>query len=118
MNLNGNTYDSDGKVTKANYKKIFFNNIKGQRKYWKGVANQIGKGQRFYSKTRSVSSKMSGNPIGTILSPIPTVFGTCVYLINFVGSPIIAVGTKGGRISIPSGAEFEIKLLEDIYLQN
>ena len=40
-----------------------------------------------------------------------------VYAVNFVGSPIFAILAKGSRISIPVGSEFEIKLLEDVYLQ-
>lgn len=118
INYKGYTYEAEGKVTKANYKKIFINNIKGQRKYWKGVANQIGKGQRFYTKTRNISAKLSNNPFGTIISPIPTIVGAGAYTINFVGSPIIAIASKGGKISIPAGSEFEIKLLDDVFLEN
>ena len=118
INYKGYTYSAEGKITKANHKKIFINNIKGQRMYWKGVAKQVNKGQNFYNKTRRVSSKLSNNPFGQIISPIPTVFGAGVYTLNLVGSPIIAIASKGGRISIPAGTEFEIKLLEDIYLQN
>ena len=113
----GQNYLSNGKVTKANHKKIFFNNIKGKHQYWKGVSNQVGKGQNFYQKTRRASSKLSNNPITNIISPIPTIFGAGVYFVNLVGSPIIAVGTKGGRISIPAGSEFEFKLRDDVYLQ-
>lgn len=114
---NGQNYLSNGKVTKANHKKIFFNNIKGKHQYWKGVANQVGKGQNFYQKTRRASSKLSNNPITNIISPIPTIFGAGVYFVNLIGSPIFSIGTKGGRISIPAGSEFEIKLRDDVYLQ-
>jgi len=117
VHINGGKYYSNGKVTKANHKKIFFNNIKGKRQYWKGVANQVNRGQNFYNKTRRASNKLSSNPFGIILSPIPTIFGTVVYAVNFVGSPIFAIGAKGGKLSIPAGSEFEIKLLEDVYLQ-
>lgn len=118
ISYKGYMYGAEGKITKANYKKIFINNIKGERKYWKGVAQQINKGQKFYTKTRNVSSRLSNNPFGNIISPIPTVFGAGVYTLNLVGSPIIAITSKGGRISIPAGSEFEVKLLEDVYLQN
>lgn len=114
---NGHTYFADGKITKANGKKIFINNIKGQRKYLNNVYKQVQKGQNFYKKTRSVSSKLSDNPIGLIIAPIPTVVGIGVYAVNFAGSPMFAIGAKGGRISIPAGREFEVKLLDDIYLQ-
>ncbi len=117
VHINGNSLGASGKITKANYKKIFFNNIKGKRQYWKGVANQVNKGQKFYQKTRNASAKLSNNPFGVILSPLPTIFGTGVYVVNLIGSPIFSIATKGSKLTIPSGAEFEIKLKEDVYLQ-
>ena len=116
ITVDGQTRSVHGKITKANLKKIFFNNIKGKRQYWKGVANQIDKGENFYKKTRRTSSKLADNPVGVIISPIPTITGIVVYAVNFVGSPLFAIWSKGGRISIPAGSEFEIKLLEDVYL--
>lgn len=117
IQYNGKTYYSQGKVTKANHKKVFINNIKGKRQYWKGVANQIDKGQRFYKKTRRVSNNLTDNPITLIVSPIPTLVGLGTYAVNLVGSPLFSIGYKGGRLSIPAGSEFEIKLLDDIYLE-
>lgn len=117
IQYNGKTYYSQGKVTKANHKKVFVNNIKGKRQYWKGVANQIDKGQNFYKKTRRASNKLTDNPITLIISPIPTIVGLGTYAVNLVGSPLFSIGYKGGRLSIPAGSEFEIKLLDDIYLE-
>lgn len=117
MNYQGRTRYAQGKVTKANNKKVFVNNIKGKRQYWKGVANQIDKGDNFYKKTRRTSNKLANNPVGVILAPFPTIVGMGVYAVNFVGSPIFSIGSKGGRLSIPTGSEFEIKLQDDIYLE-
>ncbi len=117
MNYNGRNFYSQGKVTKANHKKVFINNIKGKRQYWKGVGNQISKGQQFYKKTRRISNNLTDNPITLIVAPVPTIVGLGVYAVNFVGSPLFSIGTKGGKLSIPAGSEFEIKLLEDIYLE-
>lgn len=116
MTFNGQTRSVHAKITKANLKKIFFNNIKGKRAYWKGVAKQIDKGENFYKKTRRTSRKLADNPLGILISPIPTITGILVYAVNFAGSPLFAIWYKGGRISIPAGSEFEIKLLEDVYL--
>ena len=116
ITVNGRTTSVNGKITKANMKKIFFNNMKGKRTYWKGVANQIDKGENFYKKTRRTSSKLADNPVGILISPIPVLTGMVVYAVNLVGSPLFALWSKGGRISIPAGSEFEIKLLEDVYL--
>lgn len=116
ITVNGQTRSVHGKITKANMKKIFFNNMKGKRSYWKGVANQVDKGENFYKKTRRTSSKLADNPVGILISPIPVLMGMVVYAVNFAGSPLFALWSKGGRISIPAGSEFEIKLLEDVYL--
>ena len=90
--------------------------MKGKRTYWSGVAKQIDKGENFYKKTRRTSSKLADNPVGILISPIPVLTGMVVYAVNLVGSPVFALWSKGGRISIPAGSEFEIKLLEDVYL--
>lgn len=116
VQFKGRTYNAYGKVTKANHKKIFINNIKGKRGYWKGVSDQIDKGEAFYQKTRKTSKKLADNPIGVIISPIPTIVGVVTYVVNFAGAPIFSIGHKGGRVSIPAGSEFEIKLKEDVYL--
>lgn len=112
----GSTYGVKAKVTKVNNKKVFVNNIKGERKYWKNMAKQVDKGQNFYRKTRRTSAKLSDNPFGTIIAPIPTVVGMGAYAVNLVGSPVVSLFNKGGRIWIPAGSVFEIKLLEDAYI--
>ncbi len=115
--VNNSTKSVHAKITKANMKKVFLNNIKGKRGYIKGVSRQVDKGENFYKKTRRTSTKLADNPVGLIISPIPTIFGAVVYAVNLVGSPVFAIWAKGSRISIPAGSEFEIKLLEDVYLQ-
>lgn len=116
INYNGKNYTLNGKITKANHKKIFFNNIKGKRKYLKGVAYQINNGENFYKKTRKISSKLATNPIGAIISPIPTIVGFAGYSICTILSPITGLSTKGESISIPAGSQFEIKLLDHAFI--
>lgn len=116
MILNGSTYSIDAKITKAGGKKIFFNNIKGKRSYWKGLAHQIDKGENFYKKTRRTSRKLADNPVGILISPIPTITGIAVYAVNLAGSPLFSIYYKGGRVSLPAGTLYEIKLLEDLYI--
>lgn len=113
---NGKSIPVNGKITKANSKKIFFNNIKGEHQYWKGVGKQIDKGENFYKKTRKTSSKLANNPLGVIISPIPTIIGWGGYAVCTIVSPITGFFSKGGTISIPSGSSFELKLLEDAYV--
>lgn len=117
INHNGRIYNIDAKITKANSKKVFFNNIKGERKYWKNVEAQIDKGEKFYQKTRKTSSKLANNPVGVLVSPIPTIIGIAGYALNLAGSPLIAIPAKGGHINLPAGTIYEIKLRENAYIK-
>ncbi len=117
LTYNGKTYEAYGKVIKVNSKKVFLNNIKGKRKYWANVVKHVNDGENFYKKTRDVSSKMAENPILIILSPIPTVVGIVGCSVRTVLSPVTALATKGGSVSIPSGSDFEIKLLDPVYVK-
>lgn len=117
ISYNGKTFRTDAKITKANYKKIFFNKMKGKRQYWKGVANKINKGENFYNKTKKVSNKLSSNPVFIILSPFPVIVGAVGCTVCTILSPITAIPTRGGNLSIPAGSEFEIKLLEPAYVK-
>ncbi|MBR6099115.1 hypothetical protein IKP85_05145 [bacterium] len=114
--LSGNSHSIDAKVIRADNKKIFLNNIKGKRGYAKGVANQVSKGQRFYTKSRNVSSKMSSNPVGTILSPIPTIVGAVGYTANLIVSPVTALWSKGSHITLPAGTPYTLKFRQDLYI--
>lgn len=116
MVFRGTTRNISAKITKANGKKIFVNNIKGKRQYWKGVANSTRPGAKFYRKSMRATGKLAQNPWTLILTPFTAVAGVVVYGVNIVGSPVFAIFSKGGRISIPAGTNFEIKLLEDVYL--
>ena len=116
MTLNGKTIAVEGKITKANSKNIFFNNIKGARQYLQGIDNKINQGVNFYKKARNLSSKMSSNPVGTVLSPIPTITGWLGSAVCTVTSPVTGLTQKGKNISIPSGSLYEIKLTQDAYV--
>ena len=116
MVVKGSTVGIKAKITKANHKKIFFNNIKGKRMYWKGTANSLKPGTKFYKKMMRTTSKLADGTFTVILTPFTVVAGVAVYAVNFVGSPLFGLFSKGGRISIPAGSEFEIKLLEDAYI--
>ena len=116
MIFKGRTYYINAKITKANNKKIFFNNIKGKRGYLKGIANSVQPGKRFYKKAMRGTSKLAQNPWTLILTPFTAVAGVVVYGVNIVGSPVFAMFSKGGNITIPAGTQYEIKLLEDVYM--
>ena len=116
MTFRGSTVGVNAKITKANHKKIFLNNIKGERRYLKSIGKTLKPGQRFYKKMARTTAKLANGNVTVILSPFTVVAGVVVYAVNIVGSPLLALYSKGGRITVPAGSEFEIKMLDDVYL--
>lgn len=114
--LNGKSRPVNAKVIRANDKIIFFNNIKGKRGYIKGVGKVVDKGENFYKKSRNASKKLANNPVGVIVSPIPTVVGVVGYAVNLVASPVTALWAKWDHISLPAGTNYVIKLKEHAYI--
>ena len=118
ITANGKSQEINAKITKANYKKIFFNNIKGKRSYLKNVIETTKPGKKFYDKMWASTKKFANKKITFILSPFTLITGATVYGVNIIGSPIFAIFSKGGSISIPANSAFEIKLLEDTTIYN
>lgn len=116
MTFNGKTYPVNAKITKANAKNIYLNNIKGQRQYWANAGKQVDKGEAFYQRARKTSTKLANNPIGIIISPIPTIVGVAGYTVSTAISPITSIFAKGGNVYIPTGSSFEIRLNESAYI--
>ncbi len=116
INYNGNNQNIDAKVVRANNKIIFFNNIKGKRGYIKGIATRVNKGENFYKKTRQTSANLSNNPVGVLVSPIPTIVGIAGYGVNLIASPVTALWAKGSGITLPSGTDYTIKLRNDSFI--
>lgn len=116
--INGRTQEINAKVTKVNYKKIFFNNIKGKRTYWKNVVKSTQPGKRFYDKMWAKTKQLANDNITIILSPFTLITGVVVIGVNVMGSPIFAMFSKGGSLSIPANSPFELKLLEDTTIYN
>ena len=116
--INGRTQEVSGKVTKANYKRIYFNNIKGKRKYWSNLAKSIAPGKRFNDKMWKSTKKLASEGVTFIFSPLTLASGLIVFGANIVASPVIAIFSKGGSISIPADTAFRIKLTEDVTIYN
>lgn len=116
INYNGGWYPVNAKITLANQKKIFFNNIKGKRMYWKNVKQKTAFGKKTYDKMWKKTKKYFKPNIEIIISPITFITGTVVYAANAAVSPVLAIFTKGGKLSIPKNSVFEIKFLEDTVL--
>ena len=114
MVYKGAIYEIDAKISVANDKKIFLNNIKGKRKYLQNMWNSTTFGSKYLKKMWKSSCKFAKKGgINLVIAPFPTAAGLVVYGANVVSSPVIALFTKGGSISIPAGAKFVIQLRED-----
>lgn len=109
----GRSYPIESKVIKVGAKRIYQNNIKGKHTYWKGVANAVKPGVKFYKKSWNLTKKFANDGLEVILTPITFVGGVTVLAVNTVASPAIAFFAKGGRLFINKGTTFQIKLIED-----
>ncbi len=109
---NGIRSNISTKVSVANSKRVFLDNIKGKRSYWSNCGKRIKKGANAYKATERVANKMSNYPVINILSFVPLVGGAVIYSVNLVASPVLAIFSRGGSVSVPSGTKFEIKLTD------
>lgn len=111
--VNKNVTPLDAYITRADDKKIFFNNIKGKRTYWKTLWAKTGFGRNLFDRMLTLTAKLGKDGSTIILSPFPFCYGTVVLGLNTLTSPLFALFSKGGSVSIPAGTEFVIKVRED-----
>ena len=111
--FNGVMSKIDTKISKANSKTIFLNNIKGERRYWKNFAKDLTPGVKAFNATKDFAKEMKGIPVINLVGAASMVGGAAVYVVNVVVAPVVSVFQKGGSISLPSGTEFEIKITEN-----
>ena len=116
ITINDATHYTKGKITKANGKFIYLNNIKGKRKYLSNVATNIKKSHKFFQKAMKKTSQYASDGLTVIVSPFTFVGGTIGWLGGTILSPITAIPAKGGRISLPPETRYEIKLTEDLFI--
>lgn len=111
----GKAYNIDAKISVADDKRIFFNNIKGKRMYFQSIPISIKPGQKYFKKMWRVTKKLAKNESGVeiILTPFSFLAGTVVYGVNVVASPVLALFYKGKSITIPKNSPFVIQLRED-----
>ena len=116
MVYNGQRIPVNAYVTKANGKKIFLNNIKGDRTFWKTLWAKGSWGRKTFSKMLTVSGDLGSDGATLILAPFPVAYGTVCLGLNAAVSPLCTFFSKGGRVSIPAGSNFRIKLMDDLIL--
>lgn len=106
----------DAYITRANDKKIFLNNIKGERTYLKTMWKKGNWGRALFNKMMTLTINLGATGSTFILSPFPLAYGTICLGANTITSPICAFFAKGGHVSIPAGSNFRIKLNEDVMI--
>ena len=116
MNYKGQTIPINAYVTKANSKKIFLNNIKGNRTYLKTMWKKGGWGRALFGRMMTLTVNLGGEGSTLLLSPFPLAYGTICLGVNTLTSPICAFFSKGGHVNIPAGSKFQIKLLDDAFI--
>lgn len=118
MILNDEVHPISAYVVKANYKYIFFNNIKGRRKYVKSMFQSMKPGSFFCKKMMGLAGNLAQDGSSIIMSPFPLAAGLLVLGGNVFISPALALFYKGDSIHFNTGSEFEVQLLQDAFIYN
>lgn len=116
MNYNGATIPINAYITRADEKIIFLNNIKGERTYLKTVWEKGNWGRTIFNKMLTLTVNLGSDGSTLLLSPFPFTYGTICLGANAIISPVTAFFQKGKHVSIKSGSQFKIKLLDDAYI--
>ena len=116
MKYKGQTIPLNAYITRANDKKIFFNNIKGERTFLKTMWNKGDWGRTLFNKMLNLTISLGATTSTLVLSPFPLTYGTICLGANAITSPITAFFSKGESVSIPANSNFRIKLVDDIMI--
>lgn len=116
--LNDEIQPIDAYVTKAKSKMIFFNNIKGKRKYMNSMLKAMKPGCNYFKKMLKITGILANDRSSIILTPFSLSAGVLGLAGNIIISPVKAIFHKGNSIYISAGSEFEIKLSQDVFIYN
>ena len=116
MLYKGQTVPINAYVIRANDKKIFFNDIKGNRTYLKTMWKKGNWGRSLFNQMLKLTVNLGSKNSTLILSPFPVAYGAICLGANTLISPITAFFSKGGHVSIPAGSNFVLKLNDAVYV--
>lgn len=116
MQYKGQTVPLSAYVIRANDKKVFFNDIKGDRTYLKTMWKKGNWGRSLFNRMLNLTINLGASSSTLILTPFPFLYGTICLGANTIVSPITAFFSKGGHVSIPAGSNFILKLNEPAYI--
>jgi hypothetical protein len=116
--LNNKVQPINAVVTKADSKHIFFNNIKGKRKYISSMLHSTRPGFHFFGKMIRVTANLATDGSSIVVAPF-SLFAGCVAVVgNVLAAPVVAVFHKGDSIQILAGKDFELKFSQDVFIYN
>lgn len=118
MQVNEEVQQVNGYVTKVNDKYIFFNNIKGQRKYVKSMLQSMKPGRHFMTKMLRITGNLAADGSSIVLTPFSLMAGVIGLGGNIMISPALALFYKGNPVRVNSGSELDVKLSQDVYIYN
>jgi len=118
VTLNGTETPLNAKITEANFKNIFFNNIKGQRRYASSTFKHLKPGFSFYKRMIASTGRLLNDGGAAVWAPFPFVAGVLGLGANTLAAPVLAIFSKGGSVSLHSGSNIEIKLTQDMIIYN
>lgn len=116
--INDVSYSLSARVIEANYKNIFFNSMKGQRKYVKNMFSSMRPGFQYFKRMSSTAARLLNDGGAAFWSPFPFAAGILVLGANVMVSPALAVFSKGGPMYLRGGSNIEIKLSQDALIYN
>jgi len=115
--LNNEVHPLNAYVTEANFKKIFFNNIKGRRKYINSMFTSMKPGVHCFKHMWAVGDNLAGDGSSIILIPFALALGVTAVAGNILISPVLALFYKGDSVYLRDGSNFEIKLAQDLFIR-
>ena len=95
MLYKGQTVPLNAYVTRANDKKIFFNDIKGERTYLKTMWKKGNWGRVLFNKMLALTINLGSEGSTLVLAPFPFLYGSICLGANTLVSPITAFFSKG-----------------------
>lgn len=116
ITYNGRTSYCEGKLVDLNHKSVFFNNVKGDNGYFKGISKVRQPAKTFYGKSMKVTKKLWNGP-GAILTPVTYLPAALFMVCDTAVSPIIALFHKGDNVYINKGTTATIKLTSPAYIE-
>lgn len=114
--IDNQVYSINTTVTNANGKRIFFNNIKGKRKYIRSAFKSMKPGFRYMGKMAGISGDLIRSGSTAILSPFSLAIGVVTAAGNVIISPALALFYKGDHIYVKEGSNLEVKLVQDLFI--